>query len=89
MARKNELLCSLTTRLQPRDFIAVKMRAAEKHMTESAYIRWLVSNSVEISTTEVNEAELAALKETASIRRKPSDNGSWIKRMFAWRSQTR
>lgn len=89
MSRKNELLCSLTTRLHPRDFIAVKMMAAEKRMTESAYVRWLVSNSVEVATTEVSEAELDALKHKTATARKQSDNRSWIKRMFAWRSQTR
>lgn len=71
MAKKDEIMCSLTTRLPPRDFLAVSILAGKNGVTESAYVRMLISSSVDVVTTEVPEDELIQLKSATLRRRKP------------------
>lgn len=82
MGKKNEVLHSLTTRLPPRDFLAVQLCAAEKNMTESAYVRWLVSNSVDVQQMPVPEDYLIRLKSATVRHRKIKPRRSWLSRIF-------
>lgn len=70
MAKKNDAMYSLTTRLSPRDLLAVKTLANKNGVTESAYARMLISSSVDVVTTAVPEEELIRLKSATVSRRK-------------------
>lgn len=70
MAKKNDAMCSLTTRLSPRDLLAVRILANKNGVTESAYARMLISSSVDVVTTVVPEEELIRLKSATVSHRK-------------------
>ena len=71
MAKKDEVMYSLTTRVPPRDFLAVKILAGRNGITESAYLRMLITSTVDVATTEVPEEELIQLKSATLHHRKP------------------
>lgn len=53
---------SLTTKLKPRDFIAVSHIATRNGMTESAWVRELIERQIDVYTEEVGEEEIDRLR---------------------------
>lgn len=77
-------MISLTTRLSVRDFLAVKQVAKKQGLTESAWVRWLITNSVDIHTEPVDEVEIHDFlldQECCTHFRKPRKKQPWWKRI--------
>lgn len=71
MAKNDGVMHSLTTKVPPRDFLAVKILAGKNGVTESAYLRMLITSTIDVVTTEVPEEELIRLKSATLHHRKP------------------
>lgn len=79
--RKNNNYVSLTTRLPAKTFIAISKLASQSKMTESAFLREMLTGnssvtSIYVSTDEIEKFMLTLRKRTKKSRK------SWIKRIF-------
>lgn len=54
-------MISLTTKVHPRTYLAIKSLSAKANQTESAWLRNLIEDDVAVHTEPVNEAELDIL----------------------------
>ena len=81
MSKKDDVLHSLTTRLPAREFLAVQILAKKNNMTESAWVRDVLCNTVDIHTTEVPEEDIERLK-SATVRHRKVKKQSWLRKIF-------
>lgn len=54
-------MISLTTKVHPRTYLAIRSLSAKANQTESAWLRNLIEDDVAVHTEPVNEAELDIL----------------------------
>lgn len=54
-------MISLTTKVHPRTYLAIRSLSAKANKTESAWLRNLIEDDVAVHTEPVNEAELDIL----------------------------
>lgn len=59
---------SLTTRLQPRDYLAVKKISARCNMTPSEWVRNLIEGNVEVRTEPVKEDDIELLNRKSKVK---------------------
>lgn len=86
--RKNRLV-NLSTKITPRDYLAIRNLAAREGISESAWMRKFVENDITIQTERVNEIERDMLQEMVNNHNKKKSAHkvheslfSKIKRMF-------
>jgi hypothetical protein len=63
-------MISLTTKVHPRTYLAIKSLSAKANQTESAWLRNLIEDDVAVHTEPVNEAELDILVAMLMIEKK-------------------
>ena len=71
MAKTSDALVSLTTRIPPREYLAIGILSKARNQTPSEWLRIMICNDVEIVATPVPEEELIQLKSAVIRKRKP------------------
>lgn len=69
MRPNQEKLVSVTTRIPPRDFIALSSIAKRNNKTVSGHLRWLIANNMDVYTEAVPEDAIRELLSKKGIVR--------------------
>lgn len=71
-------MISLTTKVHPRTYLAIRSLSAKANQTESAWLRNLIEDDVTVHTEPVNEAELDILVSMMSEKKEKKAKRNFV-----------